>query len=449
MNDRNDLTTGSVAKKLIAFALPILGMNLLQAVYNIVDMIIVGQFTDTAAMSAVSIGGLLTSLVLCVCNGLSNGCSVFVARLFGMKKKDEMKSYVGSTLSFLLLLAILFTVGVILLRQPILRALNTPEESFRQTESYLIICMVGTVFVYVYGVFSAALRGIGESLHPLIYVVITTIENVILDLLFVAVLGWGAAGAAAATIISQATSMVLVLLFTKRSTELFDFCPASLRIDPQKLKGLLAVGLPQAIQYVCTSISFLLINSLINTYGVAASAAAGAAAKIGSFGNLPGLACMSAIVTMTAQNHPTGNFKRILRGLACGLVVSLSISGAFCLLCQFFPERMYALFTSDPAVAAVGVDYLRLYAICFLTEVTMFCMYGVLTGAGYTTVTMVSSVTMSFAIRYLAAFLLSNYTSLGFNGIGLAYSLAPLLGIAVSICFLVSGKWKTSRITVV
>ncbi|MGM9607496.1 MAG: MATE family efflux transporter [Oscillospiraceae bacterium] len=449
MNDRNDLTTGSVAKKLIAFALPILGMNLLQAVYNIVDMIIVGQFTDTAAMSAVSIGGLLTSLVLCVCNGLSNGCSVFVARLFGMKKKDEMKSYVGSTLSFLLLLAILFTVGVILLRQPILRALNTPEESFRQTESYLIICMAGTVFVYVYGVFSAALRGIGESLHPLIYVVITTIENVILDLLFVAVLGWGAAGAAAATIISQATSMALVLLFTKRSTELFDFRPASLRIDPQKLKGLLAVGLPQAIQYVCTSISFLLINSLINTYGVAASAAAGAAAKIGSFGNLPGLACMSAIVTMTAQNHPTGNYKRILRGLACGLVVSLSISGAFCLLCQFFPERMYALFTSDPAVAAVGVDYLRLYAICFLTEVTMFCMYGVLTGAGYTTVTMVSSVTMSFAIRYLAAFLLSNYTSLGFNGIGLAYSLAPLLGIAVSICFLVSGKWKTSRITVV
>lgn len=448
MNDKNDLTTGSIVKKLTTFALPILGMNLLQAVYNIVDMIIVGQFTGTAAMSAVSIGGQITALILLVCSGLSNGCSVFVGQLFGLKKKDEMKGYVGSTLSFLLLLAVVFTAGVILLRQPILRALNTPVESFQQTESYLVICMAGTVFIYVYGVFSAALRGIGESLHPLIYVIITTIENILLDLLFVAVLGWGAAGAAAATIISQATSMVLVLLFTKRNTELFDFRPASFRINPRKLKGLLAVGLPQAIQYVCTNISFLLISSLINTYGVAASAAAGAASKIGSFGTLPGLSFMSAIVTMTAQNHPTGNYKRILRGLACGLVSSLVISGIFCLLCQVFPAGMYALFTSDPAVAAVGTGYLRLYAICFLTEVTMFCMYGVLTGAGYTTVTMVSSITMSFAIRYLSAFLLSNYTVLGFNGIALAYSLAPLLGITVSICFLVSGKWKTSRISV-
>lgn len=448
MNDRNNLTTGSIAKKLIVFALPILGMNLLQAVYNIVDMIIVGQFTDSAAMSAVSIGGQITALILNVCSGLSNGCSVFVGQLFGLKKKDEMKSYVGSMLSFLLLLAVLFTAGVILLRQPILRALNTPAESFRQTESYLIICMAGTVFVYVYGVFSAALRGLGESLHPLIYVIITTIENIILDLLFVAVLGWGAAGAAAATIISQATSMVLVLLFTKRSTDLFDFRPASFRIDPQKLKGLLAVGLPQATQYVCTGISFLFISSLINTYGVAASAAAGAASKIGSFGILPGQACSTAIVTMTAQNHPTGNYKRILQGMACGMALSLIISGIFCLLCQFFPGGMYALFTSDPAVAAVGAGYLRLYAICFITEVTMFCLYGVLTGAGYTTVTMASSITMAFAVRYLAALLLSKYTVLGFNGIALAYSLAPLLGIAVSICFLVSGRWKTSRVSV-
>lgn len=447
MNNRNDLTTGNVAAKLIAFALPILGMNLLQAVYNIVDMVIVGQFTDTASMAAVSIGGQVTALVLSMCNGLSNGCSVLVGNLFGQKKRDEMKSYVGSMLTFLFILAIFFTASVISLREPILRMLNTPEESFGQTERYLIICMAGTVFVYVYGVLSAALRGIGESLHPLIYVIITTLENILLDLLFVAVFRWGVGGAAAATIISQATSMVLVLVYTKRRTDLFDFRPASFRIDPRKLKSQLAVGFPQAIQFVCANISFLLISSLVNTYGVSASAAAGAASKIGSLGNLPGLTCMSAIVTMTAQTHPTGNYRRILRGLACGVAFSLAVSGVFFLLCQFFPAGMYSLFTSDPTVAAVGTGYLRLYSIFFITDDILFCLYGVLTGSGYTNVTMITSVTMSFGIRYLVALLLSKYTFLGFNGIALAYSLAPLFGITVSLCFLATGRWKTSRIT--
>ena len=446
MDDRKNLTTGSVGKKLIVFALPIIAMNLLQAVYNIVDMIIVGQFVGSAGMSAVSIGGQITTLVLVICTGLSNGCSVLVANLFGMKREREMKDYVGTMLSFLLILAAGFTLGVILLRQPLLRALNTPAESFSQTESYLVICMAGTVFVYAYGLLSGALRGIGESMQPLLYVCITTVENVILDLIFVAVLHWDAPGAAAATIISQATSMLLVARYTKERTPLFDFRLPSFRIHPDKLRHLLAVGLPQAIQFTCTNISFLFISSLINTYGVSASAAAGAATKIGTFGTLPGQACMSAIVTLTGQNHPLKNYKRILQGMLWGMAVSLGFSLVFFLLCQFVPGYMYGLFTTDPEVTRVGADYLRLFAISFLDETIMFCMFGVLTGAGYTTVTMLTSITSAFGIRYALAALLSRHTLLGFNGIALAYSAAPLLGIAVAIIFLLSGRWKKSRI---
>ena len=161
---------------------------------------------------------------------------------------------------------------------------------------------------------------------------------------------------------------------------------------------------------------------------------------------MTGLSFMSALVTLTAQNQPSKNYTRILRGMACAIVISVSVSGLFCLLCQVAPAGMYALFTSDPNVALAGADYLRLYSISFVDEVFMFCMFGVLTGAGYTTVTMISSITMAVGVRYFAAMLLSRYTVLGFNGIALAYSLAPILGIAIAVYFLISGKWKTPRI---
>ncbi len=448
MNDRKDLTSGSIAKKLTLFALPIVAMNLLQAIYNIVDMIIVGQFIGSVGMSAVSIGGQVTTLILVTCSGLANGCAVYVGNLAGMRRHRDMNSYVGSMLSFLFLLAAAITILIIVFCDPLLHALNTPAESYSDTKSYLIICMLGTVFVYGYGLLAAALRGIGESLKPLIYVIITTVENIVLDLLFVAVIDLGSSGAALATIISQTTSFVLVAVYVKKHTPLFDFLPQSFRIRKDRLRAQFAIGLPQAIQYVCTNISFLFIASLVNSYGIAASAAAGAANKLSSFGTMPGIACMTAIVTMTAQNHPLKNFKRIIHGMFCGLALSLSVSVVFVLLCQFVPGAMYGLFTSDASVLDVGIDYLRFFSLSFAVETIMFCMFGVITGSGYTRSTMVSSIFSAFAVRYLAAYLLSHYTSLGFNGIALGYALSPLVGIGLCLFFFITGKWKRNILTI-
>ncbi len=446
MNDRKDLTCGSVWKKLSLFALPLVAMNLLQAVYSIVDMIIVGQFIGSVGMSAVSIGGQVTVLVLVACSGVVNGCAVYVGNLSGLKRYKEMPGYVGSMLSFLLIAAIAFTILIIALCNPLLRALNTPAESFADTRIYLIVSMLGTVFVYGYGLLSAALRGMGESVQPLIYVIVTTIENIVLDLLFVAVLKMGAAGAAVATVISQATSCILVAVYVARRTPLFDFRLSSFRIDKQKLKSQLVIGMPQAIQYVCTNISFLFISSLVNSYGIAASAAAGAANKLSSFGTMPGIACMTAIVTLTAQNHPRKNYKRILQGMACGLTLSLSVSVIFVLLCQTVPHIMYGFFTSDISVLDVGIDYLKYFSLSFVAETVMFCMFGVITGSGYTRSTMISSVFSAFAVRYLVAWLLSQHTAMGFNGIALGYACSPLVGIALCLFFFVTGKWKRSRL---
>lgn len=444
--DRNDLTTGSIARKVTAFALPIMGMNLLQAVYNLADMIVVGRFIGPAGMSAVSIGGQVTMLILLICTGLSNGCSVIVADSVGRRADKEIRVYIGSMLTFLTILALALTALVTLLRDPLLYTLRTPPESYAQTRDYLTVCMAGTVFVYAYGLLSAALRGSGESLHPLLFVCVTTAENILLDLLFVGVLGWNAAGAAAATVVSQITSAVLVAVFTAKRTALFDFRWKSFRIDGRRLRRTLAVGLPQAAQFVCTTISFLLIAALINTFGVNASAAAGAASKLGTFGILPGQACMAAIVTLTAQNLPGGQYGRIRQGVACCIGLSMSAAAVFFLLCQVIPGVMYSLFTSDPEVTRTGSTYLRIYAVSFLDETVMFCLFGVLTGAGYTLVTMAAAVSQAFLVRCVLAFCLSRYTALGFNGIAVAYSAAPILGLSIAGLFLLSGKWKTPRV---
>ena len=445
MNDRKDLTSGSVAKKLLYFALPIVAMNLLQAVYNIVDMIIVGQFVGASGMSAVGIGGQITMLVMVTCSGLSNGCAIYSGNLTGLKRHDEIKHYVGSMFSFLLALSLVMSALIILFRAPILGALNTPPESYGETEDYLIICMLGTVFVYGYGLLSAALRGIGESVNPLIVVLITTVENIVLDLLFVAVIPMGAAGAALATVISQATSFILVAVYTYRHTHLFDFRLSSFKVHTDKLKAQLSLGTPQAIQYVCTNISFLFISSLVNSYGISASAAAGAATKLGSFGTLPGIACMTAIVTLTAQNHPLKNYKRIIGGMLWAMSLCLCFAAVFMGLCLAVPGAMYGLFTNDPHVLEVGTDYLRWFSVSFIDETIMFCFMGVISGAGYTKAAMCSGIISAFGVRYVAAYLLSHFTALGFNGIALAYSCAPLVGISICSYFVITGKWKVHR----
>ncbi len=446
MDNKRDLTTGSIAKKMLFFAAPLVAANLLQAIYNIVDMIIVGHFCGPVGMSAVSIGGQITNLVLTVCNGLCNSNAAYIGQLFGAKKMEESKSVVGTLVSFLIILALSFTVLVNVFSKPLLTALNTPEECFSDTVKYLSICMSGTVFIYVYNALSASLRGIGESLNPMLYVLITTIENVFLDLLFVYVLDWGASGAALATIICQFTSMVLVVIFVKRQTTLFDFKLSSFKIYPDKLKNVLKLGLPQSFQYISTNISFLLISSLINTFGVTAAAAAGAANKIWTFGTMPGRSIMTAGVTMTAQNLPKNNYKRIIQGMFCGMGMALAVSMSIFAACQLFPEAMYGLFTDDAGVAEIGVSYLRIYAICFFTEVTMFCTYGVVIGAGYTPVTMVGSILTSFLARTVLAYTLSAVPTLGFNGIAWAYALSPLVSLSITTGFIISGKWKKSRI---
>ena len=270
--DMRDLTVGNVALKTIGFAVPIIITNLLQALYNIADMAIVGHFIGSAGMSAVNIGGQVTMIILVFCQGVSNGGGILVSNLFGAKKKELIPKVVGTMLSFFFLLALFFIVLVLALGVPILKGLDTPPEAFAGTKTYLFICIAGTIFIYFYNVLAAVLRGIGESFRPMIFVAITVALNIGLDALFVGPMHMGVAGAALATIISQFISMCMAIWYV-RKLGLFDFKLPSFKIDKDFLKVMLKIGIPQGLQFALTNISFLLIMGFINPYGVAASAA--------------------------------------------------------------------------------------------------------------------------------------------------------------------------------
>ncbi|MCD8097202.1 MAG: hypothetical protein LUE31_04010, partial [Lachnospiraceae bacterium] len=292
------------------------------------------------------------------------------------------------------------------------------------------------------------LRVIGEPKAPIKIIFFTTVQNILLDLLFVGALDLRAAGAALATILSQITSLCLIAYVCTHRFELYRFSRKSIRIDITILKPILKVGAPQILQFTSTNASFLVLGSLVNVYGVAASAAAGAVTKIWNFSVLPGQAMMSALVSVSAQNLPDKKYDRILKSFFCGASIVAGIALVVTLFCELTPAAMLSLFTSDAEVINAGIGYLRLYAVGFIVENVMFCMYAPLMGAGLTLVQMSCALVNSCIVRLFVAWLLSSFTSLGFQGLALAFSAAPYVSVIITAPFLITGKWKVNHVRV-
>lgn len=445
-SNMRDLTTGPVARKLYRFALPIILTNLLQAIYNVADMIIVGQFLGSTGMAAVSVGGQITMIVLVVVLAFSNAEAVVVGQMSGAGNREGIARTANSMLVFAVIISVCLSVAVIAFSTPLLHGLNVEAKAFADTRSYLIVYMCGTIFVYIYNSLYGLLRGIGESTAPMIFAIISTIVNLVLDVLFVGFTPLGTAGAALATVLSQVMTVIMMIVYIRKKITVYRFSWKELRIDKNCLGQLVKVGLPQMCQFVLTNLSFILIGALINSYGTESTAAAGAANKIYNFGILPGQAVMSGIITMTAQNIPGKNYKRIYQGVGAGMVLTLIIGFILMAICQLFPEQLLGFFTTEPEVIAIGIPFMRVLVWAFIVENIMFCFFGLLTGAGYTHITMISALTMAFAVRFTFAHILAKFSPMGFDGIALSYVLAPILGIAISGLFTLSGKWKKPRV---
>ena len=444
---KGDMTEGSVGKKLVVFAIPLAIASLVQALYNLADMSIVGHFVGSAGMSAVTMGGLIINVVFAVINGLSNGGAIFMGQLYGARKQDQIKNVIGTMLTGYAILAVIVTGLIIGFERLIFTAMKAPAESREMAVTYLAIYMCGTIFVYIYNVLAASLRAIGKSTPAMVAVVVTAALNVVLDLLFVGPLKMGVAGAAVATIISQCISMIIIAMYVKKAG-LFDFKIKSFGINWQLLKTVVKIGLPQACQFGLTVMSYLLISGFVNQYGVFASAASGATSKIWSFEVLPAQSVQMAVMTLTAQNIARGQIDRIKKGLLIAMAIAFVSAGLFWGASQLFPKAMLGIFTSDQGVIDIGTRYLQILMGSGIFESLMFCLFGVIAGSGNTLYNFLCAVLSAIVVRFSLVWIFDSFTTLGFNGIAWAYVCAPIASGTAALIFVLSGKWKKSKIRI-
>ncbi|MBR2765131.1 MAG: MATE family efflux transporter, partial [Blautia sp.] len=379
-----DLTKGSVTKQLLMFAMPLFVANALQAVYNLVDMIVVGQVVGGAGMSAVSIGGDVLHLLTFVAMGFSSAGQVIIAQYVGAKENERIRHLIGTMFTFLLGVSIVISVICAVLRRPILGWLNTPAESYAYTMDYMMTCVAGLPFIYGYNIVSAILRGMGDSKRPFLFIAIAAVLNTVLDILFVGFFGMGPFGAALATVIGQSVSFVisLIYLYRRRESFGFDFRPASFRIEGSVLRPLLSLGIPMAIQSAAVSMSKVVLMAWINNEGVVYSALSGIYNKMGMMMGIVSNSFTTAGSSMVGQNLGARRYERIPRILGVVLGIGLTISGVASVLLLVFPKEVCEMFTNDPMVLGEYGLIILPIVLNFFGAATRSGAFSIINGSG-------------------------------------------------------------------
>ena len=439
----NNLSQGRVASQLLRFTLPFIISNLIQSLYNVVDLAVVGWFGNEASVAAVNNGAQITFLATCVAIGISVGATVLIGQYLGANNREALRKTIGTLLVSLAVLAAFSTVFMVLFKDALLRLIHVPEEAFAEASDYLLVTALGTVFIFGYNALSAVMRGMGDSKRPLMFVAIACVTNIGLDILFVKVFKMASLGAAVATVIAQAISVVLCIIYLSRRDFIFNFKSLeSYKISVDDLKMLFKVGLPTMIQQVATNLSFLFLTSLANGMGVAASSAVGIVGKFNGFAILPAIAVSSAISAMSAQNIGADQNGRAVKTMTTGLLLSYAITIPVFIIARLFPAQILGLFGNDPDIIREGLAYMEFFTFDYLIVPLFFCMNGLFIGSGHTTFSLITNVFCSILVRVPAAWIFSTYLIGGMRGLGLGAPTSTFVSCIFVVVFFFSGKWK-------
>lgn len=432
MNQKHSLTEGNILRSLLTFAIPVLFSLLLQALYGGADLLIVGRFADTVDVSGVATGSMLLSTVTNIITGLSMGITIAVAEKIGLKKERDAGKAIGAGIWLFAVVSVVLT-ALLAAGAPVLAGLlHAPEEAFTKIVRYIRICGAGAVFIVSYNVLGAVFRGIGDSKTPLLTVVIACLINIAGDLLLVAGFHMGAAGAATATVLAQAVSVIISMVMICRRTLPFAFQKEDIRFDRQLIGKELKLGIPVGLQEFLVGTSFLVIQTVVNSFGVTASAGVGVAEKVCVFIMLVPSAYMQSMSAFVAQNMGAGNPKRADRALLCGVSTAFCVGLLMCVLTFFHGDLMAALFSSDAAVIAAAHSYLKAYAIdCLLTSF-LFCFIGYFNGREKTLFVMLQGLIGAFGVRIPIVWLVSRIPGATLFQIGLGTPASSL--VQVTLC---------------
>lgn len=437
---KNNLTHGPVWKVIVRFALPLLVGNLLQQLYNITDSIIVGQFLGKEALAAVSASFFIYYFIISLVIGIGSGTSVVVSQFFGAQQYDKVQRAFSSFFIFMLVAGILLSITGIIFAEKIFRLTNTPEEVIPAAVAYFKIYVGGTFLFVTFNSIISILRGVGESLRPMIFILITTVLNIVLDLLFIVGFGWGIEGAARATIISQGIGMCIALGYVNNTHPLLSIKKQDMLFDGKLFKEGLKIGLPTSIQQCAIALGLIALLGIVNSFGTNTLTAYGAAGKIDTIITQAILTLSGALAAFCGQNIGAGRLDRVRTGvrftMRVNIIFGLLTFGAVYL----FGENMMYAFTKDPDVVAIGKEYLLIVGGFFLVHGALNVFNGALRGAGDTLFPMVTSLVCLWLIRIPLAYQLSAW--MGRTGIWWAIGISIAIGLIVTYIYYKTGIWK-------
>lgn len=404
-----DMTVGRPMDSLVRFSIPLLLGNLAQQLYNTVDSIIVGKYVGDTALAAVGTAGPILNLLIVLFMGIATGASILSAQYFGAKDREQLSRAVGSTIFLTIASGLVMTVVGYFVSPWLVAMVTPPPEVAPGATEYLQIIFIGILGCGMYNILSGVLRGLGDSLNPLIYLVIASLMNIVLDLYFVRVLGMGVAGVAWATIMAQAVSGVLCLIRLVRMRDTVDINRHTLRLNGQLCRRLTGLGLPAGITQAIFSLSAIVVQSLTNSLGTAVIATSVAVMRVDGFAMMPNFTFGTASTTYTGQNIGAGRLDRIHTGTRDLMKLALGVAGVLVLCILFFGGQLISLFTNTPTVIEMGIRGLRWLAFGYLAFAVSQVLQGVMRGVGETMtpmwISIVCTVLLRLPIAYLWAYL--------------------------------------------
>lgn len=437
---RIDLTQGPIYKNLLLFAVPILLGTVVTQLYHVADSVIVGQFVSADALAAVSASAPAMSVINMFMIGLSTGSTVVIAQRAGAKDQEGVQKAIGTIGCLILLCSIFITVAGLLLSKPLLTLLGTPQEIFQDSYRYLVVVYLGTMGNMVYQMGSGALRGMGDSTWPFLFLLLCSVLNVILDLVTVLLLNWGVFGVALATSLSQLISGIGVVIHLNRGNYGVKITPAALRLDPAQTKQVVGVGLPAAIQNIGNSIAALCVQSSVNVFGASFIAANSIVTKVDDLINIPVVALSTALCTFVGQNIGPMKMDRIQKGINFSIISLCGLGVGMCGLLIGLRKVLPLMFTSEADVIWMASQGIFIMSFMCLFHGIDRCLVNAMRGAGKSMVPMVTAQFGAFSripLAYFLAVRTGNYL-----GIFYALLIASLLRTLAIAFYYYCGGWK-------
>ncbi len=447
-----DMTEGSPWKKIVLFAVPMLVGNIAQQLYNTVDSVVVGNYVGDNALAAVGSAGPILNLLIVLFVGISVGAGIMVSQYFGAKERERLSITIGNCITLTAIATVFVMVVASLVARPLLELLDTPESIIGWCHSYLLILFIGSGGLAYYNILSGILRGLGDSVSALVYLLVSTIINIVLDLLFVAIFGMGVNGVALATVIAQAVSAFLCLLRLMKMKEYFDLNPGYLKPQGKYTKKIMKLGLPSGITQAILSMAMIVVQSLTNSFGEMFIAANVIIMRVDGFAMMPNFSFGTAMTTYAGQNVGARRNDRVDQGAKQGTFIAVVTSAVITGLILLFGKSLMGIFTNTPELVDLSRDMMGILAAGYIATAVTQSLSGVMRGAGDTMTPMWISIATTIFFRVPIAYGISFLTRTEAlpNGrqecIFISLLVSWVLGALITFIFYKHGKWKDKAV---